>query len=248
MDLELITKQSYSAAKELIERANMKPGQVLLIGCSTSEVQGFDLGSHSGPEIGKAILDGILTAAKERNVFLAAQCCEHINRAVILEEAAMEKYAKECRELARSAGAYVDNKYLGEPTDEPPIRAFRAIHAKCYAMEEWDKDVNDYQLKVVIAGIPKSAIKWKKGKPIEKTNAEELGSIDNLKDGFIFKHCGGTRCVYNEDQIKTATIDGHKTEYASSAIIENIEKEISDTMYTKGKDYAALKIVQDALD
>lgn len=92
MELELITKQSYSAAKELIERANMKPGQVLLIGCSTSEVQGFDLGSHSGVEVGKAILDGIFPAAKEKGVFLAAQCCEHINRAVILEEAAMEKY------------------------------------------------------------------------------------------------------------------------------------------------------------
>ena len=92
MELELITKQSYSAAKELIEKAGLKPGQVLLIGCSTSEVQGFDLGSHSGPEIGKAILGGILPAAKEKGIFLAAQCCEHINRAVILEEAAMEKY------------------------------------------------------------------------------------------------------------------------------------------------------------
>lgn len=92
MELELITKQSYSAAKELIERSGIKAGQILLVGCSTSEVQGYDLGSHSGPEIGKAILDGILPAAKEKGVFLAAQCCEHINRAVILEEAAMEKY------------------------------------------------------------------------------------------------------------------------------------------------------------
>lgn len=159
---------------------------------------------------------------------------------------AMEKYAQECRELARSAGAFVDDKYLGEPTDEPPIKAFRAIHAKCYAMEEWDKKADDYQLKVAIAGIPKSAIKWIKGKPVEKTNAEELGNIDNLKDGFVFKHCGGTRCVYNEEPIKNAMIDGHKTEYASSAIIENIEKEITDTMYTKGKDYSALKIAQNA--
>ncbi len=92
MNLEIITKESYEAARELIERSGIKAGQILLIGCSTSEVQGFDLGSHSGPEIGKAILDGILPAAKEKGIFLAAQCCEHINRAVILEEAAMEKY------------------------------------------------------------------------------------------------------------------------------------------------------------
>lgn len=92
MELELITKQAHDAAEELIIRSGIKKGQILLIGCSTSEVQGFDLGSHSGPEIGKAILDGILPAAKAHGVYLAAQCCEHINRAVILEEEAMEKY------------------------------------------------------------------------------------------------------------------------------------------------------------
>ncbi len=90
--LELITKQAYSAAKELIDRSAIKKGQILLVGCSTSEVQGYDLGSHSGPEVGKAILAGILPAAKEAGVYLAAQCCEHINRAIILEEEAMEKY------------------------------------------------------------------------------------------------------------------------------------------------------------
>lgn len=92
MELANITKQAYSAAEELIERSGIKAGQILLVGCSTSEVQGYDLGSHSGPEIGKAILDGILPVAREHGVFLAAQCCEHINRAVILEEAAMDKY------------------------------------------------------------------------------------------------------------------------------------------------------------
>ena len=156
----------------------------------------------------------------------------------------MEEYAESCRKRAIDAGAYVDNKYLGEPTDEPPIRAFRAIHAKCYAMEEYKKKTGQYELTVVIAGIPKRATKWVNGKPIIKTNAEELGSIDNLTDGFTFKHCGGTRCVYNERPIETLNINGHITELASSAVIENIEKEISDTMYTQGADYSCLKIVQ----
>lgn len=92
MELELITKQAHDAVKELIERSGIKKGQILIVGCSTSEVQGFDLGSHSGPEVGKAILDGILPVTKEKGIYLAAQCCEHINRAVILEEEAMEKY------------------------------------------------------------------------------------------------------------------------------------------------------------
>lgn len=157
----------------------------------------------------------------------------------------MEEYAEHCRQRARDAGAFVDNKFLGEPTHEPKIRAFRALHAKCYAMEEWNKKTEQYELKVVIAGIPKKATKWIDGKPVEKTNAEELGSIDKLNDGYIFKHCGGIRCIYNEHEIDTITINGHEIEYASSVILENIEKEINDTMYTNGKDYSCLEIVQE---
>lgn len=145
---------------------------------------------------------------------------------------AMEEYAEHCRQRAIAAGAYVDNKFLGEPTDEPPLKAFRALHAKCYAMEEYNKKTGDYDLRVVIAGIPKKSVKWVCGEPIEKTNSEELGSIDNLKDGFKFSHCGGTRCVYNEAPIRTEIINGHKISLASSAVIDNIEKEISDTMWS----------------
>ena len=144
----------------------------------------------------------------------------------------MQNFQKYCRDRALSAGAYVDNKFLGEPTDEPPLRAFRALHAKCYAMEELNEDTNEYELKVVIAGIPKKSIKWINGEPVLKTNAEELESIDNLQDGFIFKHNGGTRCVYNETPPELRDINGHLTEIASSAIIDTIEKEISDTMWT----------------
>ena len=158
----------------------------------------------------------------------------------------MQKYQLYCRERAIKSGAYVGNKYLGEPTDEPPIRAFRAIHSKCYAMEELNEKTGEYELNVVIAGIPKGAVKWQDGEPVFKTNAEELGDIDNLNDGFIFKHCGGTRCVYNERPIEHININGHDIEIASSAVIENIDKEISDTMWTAGADYSVFKIVQDA--
>lgn len=158
----------------------------------------------------------------------------------------MEKYAEKCRQRAIDAKMYVGDKYLGEPTLEPPLRAFRAIHSKCYAMEEMNKK-GDYELNVVIAGIPKGATKWIDGEPVFMTNAEELGSIDNLTDGYEFKHCGGTRCVYNDEQgIETVEINGHVTELATSAVIENISKVISDTMYTAGKDYTPLNIVQDA--
>ena len=95
MELKEITKQAHDAAEELIQKSGIKAGQILVIGCSTSEIQGYDLGSHSGPEVGKAVLDGILPVAKAHGIYLAAQCCEHINRAIIIEETAMEKYRLE---------------------------------------------------------------------------------------------------------------------------------------------------------
>lgn len=144
----------------------------------------------------------------------------------------MEEYRQYCVDRAKKAGGFVGNKFLGEPTDEPPIRAFRALHSKCYAMEEYDKESGEYKLQVVIAGIPKKSIKWIDGKPVEKTSAEELGDIDNLFDGFTFKHNGGTRCVYNEQFPEIKDINGHMTELASSAVIDTINKEISDNMWT----------------
>lgn len=154
----------------------------------------------------------------------------------------MAKLTQKCREKAIQGGAFVGSKFLGLPEDEPRIRAFRGLHAKCYAMEEYNKKTGKFELKVTIAGIPKSAIKFIDGKAVEKTNAEELGKIDNLVDGFKFKHCGGTRAIYNERSIEEKEIRGHKVELASSVIIDNIEKEISDTMWTH-KGYELQKIL-----
>lgn len=145
---------------------------------------------------------------------------------------AMARYTQECKQRAIEHGAFIDNNYLGLPTDEPKIRAFRGLHAKCYAMEEYNKDTGKYELKVTIAGIPKVATKFIDGKAVTMTNAQELGKIDNLVDGFVFKHCGGTRAIYNERPIEIKDINGHKTELASNVIIDSIEKEISDTMWT----------------
>lgn len=143
---------------------------------------------------------------------------------------------------ATEAGAYYENKILGYADNEPDIRAFRGLHAKCYAMEEYNKKTGGYDLKVTIAGIPKRAVKWIEGQPVSMTNAEELGSIDNLKDGFTFRHCGGTRTVYSEADPHTEVINGHPTEISSAAVIDNIEKVISNTMWTRGTDYSILHI------
>lgn len=142
------------------------------------------------------------------------------------------------KERAIRAGAYIGDNILGLATDEDPISEFRALHAKCYAM------IENGTLKVTIAGIPKKSIKWRDGAPITMTNAEELGSIDNLKSGVVFRHCGGTRTIYNEDPIRHITVNGHNISLASSAIIENISKEINETMYDVDEDGDLIRIIQ----
>ena len=87
--------QAYNAAKEIIEIAGLKSGQILIVGCSTSEISGEKIGTDSSPEIAREVFDGIYAAANEKGVFVAAQCCEHLNRALILETEAAEKYGYE---------------------------------------------------------------------------------------------------------------------------------------------------------
>ena len=87
--LEKIKSQSATAAEELIAAAGLKSGSVLVIGCSTSEVAGKKIGTLRSPEIAAAIFDGIYPVLKSHGVFLAAQCCEHLNRAVIVEKKAL---------------------------------------------------------------------------------------------------------------------------------------------------------------
>ena len=79
-------KQAFSVVNEIIEKAKLKKGSILVIGCSTSEILGSKIGTNSAPEIAKEVFDGLYNCAKEKGVHLAIQCCEHLNRAVVVEE------------------------------------------------------------------------------------------------------------------------------------------------------------------
>ena len=86
--MENIYEQARAALLELAQKAALKKGNIVVIGCSTSEVIGSRIGSNSSPETAKQIFDGLYSAAKELEVYLAIQCCEHLNRAIITERAA----------------------------------------------------------------------------------------------------------------------------------------------------------------
>lgn len=85
---EEIRKQAEEVAEEVCEKSGIKKGQILVIGCSSSEVCGDRIGSNSSPEVARAVFDGIYAVTQKRSLYLAAQCCEHLNRAIIIERAA----------------------------------------------------------------------------------------------------------------------------------------------------------------
>lgn len=84
--MQEIMKQARLAVTELIEIAKLNKGDILVIGCSSSEVGGETIGSSSSIEIAQAVFKGIMPILKDRGIFLAAQCCEHLNRAIIIEK------------------------------------------------------------------------------------------------------------------------------------------------------------------
>ena len=87
-----VYEQAARAMRELLDRSKICPGEIVVVGCSTSEVLGHQIGTTSSMEVAGALYDAIASQVRERGCYLAAQCCEHLNRALILEEEAARRY------------------------------------------------------------------------------------------------------------------------------------------------------------
>ncbi len=90
-----ITEQAKKAAEELVAASGLKSGDIFVVGCSSSEVIGKLIGHASVLPVAQAVFDGIYPVLQSKGIFLAAQCCEHLNRAIIVESACAEKYGLE---------------------------------------------------------------------------------------------------------------------------------------------------------
>lgn len=82
-------------AEELVSAAGLCEGDILVVGCSSSEIVGKSIGKHSAFDAALAVFEGIYPILSERGIYLAAQCCEHLNRAVIIERECAKKYGYE---------------------------------------------------------------------------------------------------------------------------------------------------------
>ncbi len=84
-----VKEEAANAARQLAEVARLHKGQIVVVGCSTSEVVGHNVGSWSTPEVANAIFEGLNSVFASMGVYIAAQCCEHLNRALIVEHEAV---------------------------------------------------------------------------------------------------------------------------------------------------------------
>lgn len=81
--------------EEFFLQANLNSKQILVLGCSTSEVLGQYIGKGSSTEVAEILLPPLLERARQKGVYLAVQGCEHINRSLVVEEACVEQYGLE---------------------------------------------------------------------------------------------------------------------------------------------------------
>lgn len=127
-EMTIIGEEAYRAAKEILEAAALEEKDLFVVGCSTSEVGGAGIGTFSSPELAEVVFGGIYQATQEAGVYLAAQCCEHLNRALIIEKEAAKYYGLELVNVVpqpKAGGSFATNayKYFQHPVAVEHIKA-----------------------------------------------------------------------------------------------------------------------------
>ncbi len=81
--------QATAVLEELGQKANLKAGSIIVVGCSTSEITGSTIGTNSSPDTAGIVFRALHEYATAQGWYLAFQCCEHLNRAIVIEKEAV---------------------------------------------------------------------------------------------------------------------------------------------------------------
>ena len=179
-----LEQEAYDAACEIMETAKLKKGTLFVVGCSTSEVIGGKIGTASSPETAQAVFSGIYKAAQERNVYLAAQCCEHLNRALIIEREAAEKYGYDEVNVIpqpKAGGSFATAAYhaFTEPVAVEHIKAHAGI------------DIGDTLIGMHLKDV---------AVPV-RISQKKIGEAHVVCARTRAKFVGGCRAVYDEEKL-----------------------------------------------
>lgn len=180
-----LKQQAAAATEELLAVSGIGEGSILVVGCSSSEISGDRIGSNSKPLVADAVYAGIAEVLSKRHIFLAAQCCEHLNRALIVEK---EIYDKEIRFYAdrvnvvpqpKAGGSFATAAYreMKNPVAVEAVRADAGI---------------DIGGTLIGMHLKKVAV------PVRLRN-NRIGEAFLLAARTRLKFTGGSRAVYDEN-------------------------------------------------
>lgn len=177
-----IYEQTQAVIAELCEQAKLRKGNIVVVGCSTSEVVGAKIGTNSNVEVAGEIFRALYDQTKSRGLYLAVQCCEHLNRAIIIEREAVP-FAETVNVVPqpKAGGSLATHAYAG--FDEP------------VAVEEIKADAGlDIGFTLIGMHLKKVAV------PLRLEN-NKIGEAIVLAARTRPKFIGGARAIYDEEKL-----------------------------------------------
>ncbi len=177
-----IKQQCSNAIIELINLAKLKKGDIFVVGCSTSEVVGSKIGTNSNPDTAKEIFDGIYPILKEKGIFMAIQCCEHLNRAIVVERKAIPFPEPVNVVPQKKAGGSLATVAYKEMTD-----AIVVEHIKADAGIDIGNTLIGMHLKDVAVPV--------------RLSVNKIGEANIVCARTRPKFIGGIRAIYNEEML-----------------------------------------------
>ncbi|MBY5033508.1 TIGR01440 family protein [Streptococcus gallolyticus] len=185
MDLRLLAEQTRTIVVDIIERSAIKKGQIFVLGLSSSEVAGGLIGKNSSAEIGEVIVKTILDELTERGLYLAVQGCEHLNRALVVEEELAEAKDLEIVNVipnlhAGGSGQVAAFKFMKEPVEVEEIVAHAGL------------DIGDTSIGMHVKRVQVPLV------PVMR----ELGGAHVTALASRPKLIGGARATYTTDSIR----------------------------------------------
>ena len=181
MDMKEVTAAARQALTELLDAAHLEPGAILVVGCSSSEILGQKIGTASSMDAAKALLDGLLPPLRERGIYLAAQCCEHLNRALIVEKALAQRDRLDRVNVVpqpKAGGSFATAVWsaLEEPVAVESIRADAGM--------DIGSTLIGMHLKAVVVPV--------------RTSVDHIGCAPLVLARTRYKYVGGPRAHYDE--------------------------------------------------
>ena len=176
-----ITSQAQTVVAELLEQANLRPGNLFVVGSSSSEMVGKRIGKGSSMEAAQAAFRGIYPALQERGIHLAVQCCEHLNRALILE-----------RSVAEAKGYEIVNVM-----PQPHAGGSMAVTA-------WNAFEDPVAVETIVADAGMDIGGTLIGMHLRRVAVPVRTSLDHIGEAIVLcartraKYIGGPRAVYPE--------------------------------------------------